>query len=284
MRLTSVILHTDDTFEDVELALRQNHTPHRYVVRAMTGIDAEEIIPRFYKFGTETDTPMYEFTMKPRDITMRVALNPHHHVNEDVSDIRDELYRLISRNRSGKLQLQFFSGATCVAAISGRITKFEVPYFTRLPELQLTVHCVDPIFRSIHPIRYDLADLPTSGTTLTLVDDTSTAPHGFSFKIEYTSITSTFYLQQIGTFPDWHFFVDPPTDFQIGDELHFSSEYGAHDVFWDKASGTDVHLMDMITPTSVWPQIFPGRNDFTISTQTNHQWLELEFYAAFWGL
>jgi hypothetical protein len=171
-----------------------------------------------------------------------------------------------------------------VAAIKGRITKFEVPYFSRVPELQITVHCPDPILRSLHPIRPPIADLPATGTTLTLVDNESTAPHGFSFKIKFTSIRTDFIIQEIGTFPDWHFHVIPPTSFQVNDELHFSSEYGKKDLFWNKASGTDVHLMDMITATSYWPVIFPGRNDFTITTATTHEWLELEYYAAYWGL
>jgi hypothetical protein len=215
---------------------------------------------------------------------MRVALNPKYHLNEDASDIRDELYKLISANRTGNIQLQFFAGSSCVAAISGRITKFEVPYFSRVPELQITVYCPDPIFRSLHPIRPPLSELPATGTTLTLVDNESTAPHGFSFKIKFTSVQSLFIIQAIGLGADWDFLVNPPTAFQVNDELHFSSEYGRKDLFWNKASGTDVHLMDKISATSAWPQIFPGRNDFTITSATTHEWLEFEYRAAFWGL
>lgn len=283
MRMTSVSFHTTDDDKNLEFSLKENPSS-RYIVRSIVGIDAEELIPRFYAFGAETDAPYYEYTMKPRDIVMRVVLNPLYQLNETASELRDELYRLISYSRTGKVQLQFRDGATTVAAISGMITKFEALHFARVPEVQITVTCPDPIFRSVHPVDIPVAELPTTGTNVTIFDSISTAPHGFSFKVKFTATRSFFVIQDTFLTPDWQFVVDPPTDFQIDDELWFSNEYGAKQLFWNKASGTDVNLMDKVWATSVWPQIFPGKTSMEFTSNPYYDWLEFNYYGAHWGL
>ena len=283
MRLSSVVLSTSDLTEEITFGVQEHEQNCRYLIRAIVGIDAEELIPKFYGFGAVTGKKMYEFTMKPRDIVARVSLNPDFSINEDVTEIRDVIYRLVSANRFGDLVIQFKSGPSIVSAIKGHITKFEVPYFTKTPELQITIHCNDPMFRSIVPIDIPPADLPTTNP-VKLTDAPSTAPHGFSLKVEFTAITPSFIIQDDPTTPDWLFQVVPATSFQVGDTLYISSEYGDKRVFWDKAVGTDIELMDKVTSESVWPQIFPGLNTFYFPQIANFDWLEIKYYSAYWGI
>ena len=282
MRLTSVVLSTSDLAEEVVFSLPQQGNS-RYIVRAIVGIDAEEIIPKFYGVGAVSGKKMYEFTMKPRDVVARVSLNPRFSTNEDVSEIRDVIYRLVSANRFGQLTVLFKDGGSIVSSIKGHITKMEVPYFTNSPELQITIHCNDPMFRAVTPIEYAPADLPSTNPIL-LIDEPSTAPHGFSFKVKFTATTTTFAVQDDPTTPDWKFEVTPPTSFLTNDELYVSSEYGAKQVFWNKASGTDTDLMDKVLLDSVWPQVFPGQNTLYFPQIANFDWLEVSYYSAYWGL
>lgn len=283
MRLSSVVLSTSDLSEEITFAVQEQEPNYRYLVRAMVGIDAEDIIPKFYGFGAVTGKKMYEFTMKPRDIVMRVSLKPVFRVNEGVSEIRDVIYRLISANRFGELTIQFKDGSSIVSAINGSIVKMEVPYFTKTPELQLTIKCNDPMFRSIQPIDIPPAEL-SSTNPIKLTDQPSTAPHGFTFKVKFTATTPTFVIQDDLTTPDWKFEVTPATSFLINDELHFSSEYGNKRVFWNKAIGTDIELMDKVTSESVWPQIWPGLTELYFMQIANFDWLELKHYSAYWGI
>ena len=121
-------------------------------------MDAEEIVPRFYGFGLTTTSPLntkprfYDFGMKPRNVVIRVVLNPRYKLDETYADIRDELYRNISSNRTGLIVLHFYYGATTVARLTGFITKFEVSHFTQLPEAQITIRCDDPMFRAINSV------------------------------------------------------------------------------------------------------------------------------------
>jgi hypothetical protein len=284
MRLTTVVLTTSPDSEEVEFALKPLGARHRYILRAMVGIDAENLVPKFYGFGANTGKRFYEQTMPPREIVMRVALNPVYSNNEDVSDLRDSIYRLISSHRSGELMVEFRSGGTSVSAIKGMLTKMEVGYFNKTPELQITIECKDPMFRSINPVDIPVDELPTWPDPAEITDGSSTSPHGFSFKVKFTATTTTFRVQDDGSDPDWIFQVTPSTSFLTNDELHVSSEYGQKRVFWNKASGTDIDLMDKVTETSVWPQIFPGLNTLYFMEIANFDWLEFKFYSAFWGL
>jgi len=283
MNLSSVSVTALGSSEDIVFGVREHGSGCRYLVRGIVGIDAEELVPKFYGFGAESGEKFYEYTMPPRDIVMRLILNPSFRTNEDVSAIRDDIYRLISSGRTGQLSLQFNSGSAIVSSIIGKVTKCEVGYFAQTPEMQVTVHCDDPMFRSVAPIGFSPAELP-SVNPVPLVDDASTAPHGLSFKVKFTATTSTFVIQDAASSPDWVFQVTPPTNFLTNDELHFSSQYGAKRIFWNKAIGTDIELMDKVISGSVWPQIFPGMNELYFLQIANFDWLELNYYSTFWGL
>lgn len=281
MRLTSVTLHSSPDQEDIELSVREGSFAERYVVRQILGIDAEELIPKFYGTGIVSGKKFHDRVMKPREIVLLIALNPAYTINETVSKIRDRLYRLISTNRTGLLELHFKSGPSIVGTIQGMITKFEVGHFAQLPQVQITITCPDPTFRSAHPIDYDPADIPTTNPIM-LPDSASTAHHGFSFKVEFTAATASFTIQDAPSSPDWFWRVTPIGGFDIGDELWFSSEYGAKLVFLNSTS--DAHLMNQVDPASIWPTIFPGENEFYFLDIANFDWLELTYFSAYWGV
>lgn len=282
MRFDSVVLSTDGS-DDIVFSMKEIDVTNRYIVRSIVGIDADEIIPRFYSAGLVSGAKFYEATMKPREIVARVAINPLFHINETVEDIRDQVYRMISANRSAKIQLTWYSGGSTFCYINGIITKMEVAHFAQVPELQITLLCGDPMFRSLHPIDWDIADLPSTNP-VKLPDGASTAPHGLTFKVKFTATTASFVVQDKASSPDWKFEVTPSGGFATNDELWFSSEWGAKELFWNKASGTDVSLMDKVTAPSVWPQIFPGNNVLYFLPIANIDWLEVKYYSAYWGL
>lgn len=281
MRLTSVVIHASETLEDLELSVREGSFGNRYIVRQILGIDAEDVVPKFIGFGAETGVPGYERIKKPIDIVMLIALNPLYTINESISDLRDRFYRLISANRSGFLQLQFKDGGALVSVINGMITRMEVAYFSQTPQLQVTFSCPDPIFRSILPIDYDPAALPTTNPIM-LPDNASTAPHGLSFKVEFTASTSEFSIQDAASNPDWFFTITPNSPFDIGDQLWFSSEYGSKMVHLE--AGSPEEMMDLVDSGSTWPTIYPGNNTFYFPQIANFDWLEMKYYSAYWGL
>jgi hypothetical protein len=283
MRLTGVDLYSANFSEAITFSLRDVDSEDTYQVRTILGLDADEIIPKFYGFGLQTKPRFYDFGLKAREVVIRAILNPNFRVDESYSDIRDQLYRAISANRTGMVALHFRSGATIVAKIEGFITKFEVPYFVKLPEVQLTIKCDDPMFRAINPVVYTTGDFNEDLSDIYIPDSLSTAPHGFSFKVTFTATVPGFTMQDVGVNPEWKFNVAPSGGFLSGDQLYFSSDFSNRYLYMVRGAVT-THLFDRVEPTSIWPTMFPGINHFYLYDTPKFTWNTLEYYAAYWGV
>ena len=299
MRLTAVDLYSPNFTETITFGLRPSDLSSVYMIRNIVGLDADDIIPKFYGFGLQTKPKFYDMSLKPRDVVMRIVLNPRWELDEDYSDIRDTLYRAISATRTGMVTLHFKAGGTIVAKLSGFITKFEVPYFVKLPEVQITVRCDDPILRAVNPVVFTfepiveitpnllLDSLPIGDindpNSVRIPDSLSTAPHGFSMKIVFTLNSPSFTIQDAPTNPEWIFKVIPDDGFLVGDELYLSTDY-VNKYIYRVRGGNVLHLVDKVEPTSIWPIIFPGSNVFHIPETASFEWDNLTYYAAYWGV
>jgi hypothetical protein len=282
MRLTSVDLYSPNISETVTFSLRDVDSSDKYQVRAIVGLDAEDIIPKFYGFGLNSNSRFYNFGLKAREIAIRAVLNPHFNIGESYSDIRDTLYKAISATRTGMVALHFKSGTTIVARIMGFVTKFEVPYFSEISEVQLTVRCDDPMFRGINPVHYTAQEMRTANPIL-IPDSLSTAPHGFTAQLTFTAATPSFTVQDDPNDPEWQFIVVPNGGFLAGDVLYFSSDFSNKYLYMMRGS-TKIPLVDRIQPSSVWPIVFPGANLLYFMDIAHFNWNELEYYAAYWGV
>lgn len=281
MRITDIELYSSTNVDAINFSLRHTKPTDRYHVKNITGLDAEDIIPKFYGAGLVTKPRYYEFGMKPRIIVMRLILNPSFKLDETVSDVRDALYRVISASRTGKVSLNMNAAGTTVARTAGFITKFEVPHFTDRPEIQLTIQCDDPKFRGINSVVYD--DELVQANPFVIVDGLSTAPHGFTMLATFKAASSTFTIQDAPSNPEWKFQVTPASAFANGDKLYLSSE-GANKYLYMVRGAATTYLMDKILPTSIWPIIFPGSNSFYIPELATLTLNNVTFYPAYWGV
>lgn len=285
MRITDVALYSgrpEGAEEIITFSLSRADPTAQYMVREMLGMDNEELIPRFYGFSLASKSAFYDFAMKSRTLVIRVVLNPRFNLDESYSDIRDHLYRAISAVRTGVVALHFNAAGTTVARIFGFITKFEVPYFTPLPEVQITIRCDDPMFRAINPVRYAPTELAVTNP-LTIADSLSTAPHGFAFQATFKAVTPTFTIQDLPSNPEWLFKVTPSGGFLVGDVLNFSSDYANKYLYIDRGV-TRIYLVDKLNPESIWPLVFPGATKFYFLDIASINWNNLEYYAAYWGV
>lgn len=281
MRVTAVAIFAEEE-EIVRFAMRGVQSRDRYQIRQIVGMDADEMTPRFYGFGQSSKKKFYDFGMKPRSLVIRTHLNPTFALNEEHAHIRDELYKAISANRSGIVNIRFYSGGSVVAKLYGFIVKLEAGYFNKTPEAQLTIRCDDPLYRSLAPVRLTGSDIPPVNP-LRLADATSTAPHGFAACINITSTIPDFTIQEREINPDWYFNVVPDDGFIAGDKIFFSSDTANKYLYRDR-SGVITHLIDKIEPGSMWPIIFPGGNDVYFVDWGDFTIDYVEYYAAFWGV
>ncbi len=281
MRVTSATLYSGED-EMMSFGLGLGEGSNRYLVRSIVGLDAPELVPRFYAHGQTTGTAFFDLGMKPREIVMLVEINPSFVLGETHGEVRDRMYRAIAANRSGVIRLELMSGATTVAQISGHIVKFEASHFTKNPQVQITLQCTDPLFRAINPVQLTEADMGT-GPTFLVPDSLSTAPHGFSMQLTLDAASDYITIQDEGVGFDTTFIVAPTDGFLEDDVLYFSSEPSNKYVYRDRAS-VITQLVDVIAPSSVWPVLFPGANNLTIVEAAFLTVDSLEYYPAYWGV
>lgn len=285
MRVTGVDILASNPSNFIELSFKDPTSQNPFNVKAILGLDANEITPQFYGDSGVFNQRYYELSMQKRDIVVQVTLNPDYAQGQTVSTLRDELYRLISSSRTGSVTLQFKDGETIVAVISGFVTKFEAVQFSKLPEVQFTINCPDAMLKASTEINVPIGDSPIS---MRIIDNLSTAPHGFRFGLKFT-YSGGFYITEFSIqdslSPTWAFelsLTGSPLDaFFNGDELHFSSEKNNRYLYLVR--GLDIiHLVDRIIPTSVWPILFPGENDLLLST--GFEWDYVTHYPTYWGV
>lgn len=256
-----------------------------FVIRAATGLDAQDIVPRYYSSGVESATKFYDLALQPREIQMRIGLNPNYKLDNRPADLRDQLMRAIAANRSGEIQLKFLDNNAVVGQIKGFITKFETGLFNKTTDVVLTIYCRDPLIRA-----EALTTIPITGLdleNLVLTDPISTAPHGFQFVMESTGFTEAFWtlsIREQESNYDWSFDVSVDLSFSEGDELHFSSELN-NKYLWQGPGFVTTYLMDKIAQGSVWPIMFPGENTYFIEIAGfTYEWDSISYYETHWGI
>ena len=252
-----------------------------YQLKKMLGLDADELIPKFYAFST-TGKKYYDIGLKPRVISILLKLNPRYGLSETHASLREELYKLISKTRFSEIEVRFLNGNTELAKIAGFITKFGTDQFEKTQQVTLDVRCSDPVIRGITPV--ELLDPALNDTNPVLVTDSgSTAPHGFNLNITITGALSEFVIQDTASSPEWKFRIVPSSAFASGDVLHISSEFRNKQLYMIR-SGVTTHLMDRLDATSVWPIIFPGVNSFHFVQVATFDWNYLRYDHSHWGI
>jgi hypothetical protein len=279
MKITGVELHPVGSSAVCVLSFRDPGRKNPYNVKAILGLDAEEITPQYYG-GPGGSTKFYDLALDSREITAKIGLNPIPGENQTFSSLRDDLYKLISASRTGLIEVQFKNLSVVVASVSGFITKFESPHFEKTQEVQLTIRCDDTMLRAPNPISVNVA--PLSPDLTTLVDSLSTAQHGFKFEVIIMDTLPTFAVSD-PTDSSWAFTVTPLDGFLPGDHLYFSSERNNKYLYMVRGD-TTIQLASAIMPGSIWPTLFPGTNDFSLTPADNVSWVSLSYYPTYWGV
>lgn len=280
MKLTTVEIHPENSSEVIILSFRDPKRTNSYNVKAIIGLDADEIVPRYYGKSGVSGKKFFNLTLEKRDITLRVELNPNFSEDESYSSLRDALFKVIASSRTGAIEIQFKNVDEVVAVTSGFIKKFEASQFTKNPEVQITVQCDDPMLRAPLAVSLDVEGLDPMQTLV--IDSLSTAPHGFKFEIEFMDAATSFIIGDPFD-ADWSFRVIPTPGFVSGDQLYFSSEFNDKYLYVVRGVST-IHLADAVQPGSIWPILFPGENNLGIEGYSGLDWVSITHFPTYWGV
>lgn len=280
MKLTSIEIQPDNSPDVAVLSFRDPGSVNPYNVRGITGLDADTIVPKHYKGSGSAN--YFQMAMQPRTVVFSIALNPDFALNKTFSELRDDLYKMISSSRTGKVTIRFKNTWVVVAKLSGYISKIESPNFEKTQEVTVTVFCDDPML-SAENATYVVDNLNGPLTSeLLFSDNVSTAPHGIGFVIEVvTPITTLTLIDPVG--PGWSFKVTYPGGFLVGDRLLLSSETNNKQIKINRATVDYVSIVDQLYPGSVWPLVFPGSNRLAWDPLTV-KWISVWHTPTYWGV
>lgn len=276
MKITSIELHPEGSSTVVELSFRDPGATNKFNVIGITGLDADEIVPRSY-MGAVSQT-FYNMMLNRREIAIKVKLNPDWSASESYSDLRDELMRMIASSRTGLVEIQFKNDDDITAVLFGLIIKFETPHFERDQQVTLILRCDYPILQA--PSRVDV-DVEGLSPALFVVDDAlSTAPHGLVMEL---LVVATGLTELEISHPDGDWTFEMNHAIANGASIFFSSEFDNKYLYYN-AGASDIHLASSITASSVWPLIFPGENSFEFSLPTKLQIVSISHYPTYWAV
>jgi len=284
MKVTNVDLYSNNT-NVANFSFRDPGARNPYTLQGLWGLDADEIISKFYGNCLASGVQFYSPSVENRDIVLKIALNPQFRNGKTYSDLRDDLYRVISSSRTGLIELRFKDGDATQASISGYVSKFEAPHFEQNPLVQITIKCDDPTLKAVEVYEVPLEFL---GENSSVFDGLSTAPHGIDFSLEFVSAATEFIMKDDETTPSWTFEIVPgilgadPAGFAIGDVLYFSSNKESKEVYIVRGEDT-YYLADKVQPNSIWPIVFPRYNTFVVEPG-DVDWKYMKYYPTYWGV
>lgn len=281
MKVTSIELHPANSAFVAQLSFRDASRQNPYNVRDVGGLDAADLIARYYGASGNSAASFYALAMMKRDLVFRIQLNPAFSLGKSYSDLRDDLYRVISSSRTGLVEIQFKNGAVVVASVSGIVSKFENTLFDKSPEVQITISARNAFLKDPVATAVPVAGLSLANTNL--IDAISTAPHGFSFTMTVGVATPSLVITDPTAVGAWSFTVTPAGGFVVGDVIHFSSEIDAKTLYLVRG-GVTIYLADVIAPGSMWPIMFPFDNHFAIANPANFAWTSISYFHTYWGV
>jgi len=274
-----------------ELGFRDPGSENPYIMKSITGLDAPEIVPRFYGLGLESRQKYYSFSVANRDVGLKIGLNPNAQIGEAFSDLRDELTRNIVSSRSGEVRMNFYYGSgpgSLQGYLIGFVTKIENA-LTQSPELIITLRCNNPTILGSLVELFDLE--PDLAGTLVVTDDISTKPHNFNFTVAVTADSPYLSFKDESDYSNWSFTVAPGV-------IGLSSGFLNGDILTVKAQdrpdsrlrvveiqrGSDIiPIAEKVQSGSFWPVIFPGENLFRLEGGS-FEWSSIDYAPEFWGV
>ena len=261
--------------DGIVLSFRDPRALNPYMALNIEGLDVSKVKAKYYRgsFGER----FYNLTLDERKIVLLIGLNPDYIAYESYSELRDFLYKIISASKTGMVRLYFKNGNTVIATVDGFAEKVETTPFDRSQRIQLTVNCNDPLLKS--PTETVL-DLDLLSNAITIDDQDSTAPHGFSFLLEFDGAAPNLSISDQEN--SWFFTMAPVGGFLNGDLLYFSSELNDRQLHIIRDSAV-IDMMKTLVSGSIWPIVFPGVNEFALN-RTNFTWRRIAYYKRYWGV
>lgn len=255
----------------VDLPIKNTTTNDSFVLKAADGLGPPEIdvfvaktrdLGGYYK-GRQTQY---------REPVLRVGLNPNYKTNVMVHDLRSILYGLLTPNISDQIELVVVNETDELMYTECYIKKMEIVPFNVIPEVQITMSCLETYFKALNPV---YVEVPI-GTSFQVTNQ-GTAETGLYFSITITNDLAWLTLTDSrGNAIKINF------RFKANDILQVDTRPGSRAINVIRG-GISYNAIYALTVDSTWIKLYGGTNTFTFSS-ADYIWNDFYYVPHYWGV
>lgn len=268
----------------VEFSLSSFDLTSSFIVKKISGLEPPEISA--WSNARSNNTNFGALT--PREVSILLKLNPNNSEGKTVSQLRDELYKLI--NAPGGNEIQFFlvpSEDLPHKILTGAVSRIEANAFAQEQEALITMVFPNPLIKDYQQENLlSIAEIdPTDPSKYTITDPGSTAPHGINLTLVWTNPTPGYFRMET------HHPNFISSNFEIewflaeDNVLVLNSEYGSLEAtIYESWGGDSLNVGSAIKAGSTWPTIYPGSTVLYFPNISN--WIPIDFshHRTYWGI
>lgn len=268
MKFTSIRLKGLYT---IDLPISNIRATDPYLLKSAEGLGPPEV-NIFISTTTNMDGYYKGRQAQYREIVLNIGLNPNYQNDITISDLRTELYGLLSPLASDSFDIFILNNDVELMQVQGYIKKFEIMPFTAEPEVQLTISCLKASFESPNTIFIE-----TISDTYQEVLNLGTAEAGLILEIEFQSECTNFTISDSrgNTMVINH-------DFFELDILNIDTRPGNRSITLQR-DNTIESIIYSLSMQSEWLWLYGGLNVIT-TPNTEFAWRTLSYIPQYWGI
>lgn len=221
----------------------------------------------------------------PRQVTLKVNINPDYTAGESVQQLREDLYSLMNPmfTYGDKVNFVLMDGSTYLTKNWAVVKSVEPSLFSRDPYIQIVLEFLDPYFTGYEPIIVPGGSEPgeTLSTTTLAFNNKGSAQVGFGFQIKITANIPSW-----GMFgPDLKPYMVITYPFLANDLLSVSTIPGSRSVVLTRngVNTSIIHAFYAGLVRSDWIMLGRGPNAFAI-TRPNFEWVLCAYVPEYLGV
>ena len=212
-----------------------------------------------------------------RELVFMVGINPDYKIGQTAADLRTTFYGLLTPGYSSSVLVEIIDGANTVATITGYVKKLEINPFSKDPEVQITIACLQPYFQD----KNLLYIVPTVATDVRITN-LGTAPAGFHMELIFTANVTNWKIENAAGVLGPGQKMDFVYNFLIGDKLTIDTRPGFRGV-WLTRGGLTTNIIYTLSSSSIWYMLHGGVNIFTASSLA-FTWGDVYYLPQYWGI
>lgn len=260
--------------DPIDLHIQSAHPSDPYILKAADGLGPPEvdvaIATTIYSGG------IYQGRRpQGREIVLRVGLNPDYGSYQTASDLREEIYSLLSPGygQDESVQIHIMNNDALVAQTLGFVKRIEVAAFTQDPEVQITIATLLPYFEAPEEYYQD----PMGSLSAPELKNIGTARTGFYMSVRFLETLSSWQISDA----DGNKMLFEH-NFLANDVLLFDTNPGSRGI-WRTRDLITTKVVYILSPDSSWLTLKGGWNTF-VTSSPSFEWGDVYYRPKFWGI